>query len=57
MDGDDDSPTMLLSKPVLITKNSNARIISKFINERIQLSCRLFYLDDSLLENNVGLLN
>jgi len=49
-----EDPTIFLSKPVLITKNSNPRLISNFINERIQLSCRLFYLDDSLLENNMG---
>jgi hypothetical protein len=47
---EEDCPIISLSKPILITKNSNSRVISKFIIERVKLACDIHYLDDSILE-------
>jgi hypothetical protein len=44
----ENSPTINLSKPILIVKNSNPDILSKFIHERINNCIETFYLDDSL---------
>ncbi|TLY78163.1 MAG: hypothetical protein E6K49_06300 [Gammaproteobacteria bacterium] len=44
----EDSPTIILSKPILITKNSNPDILSKFIHERINVCINTYYLNDSL---------
>lgn len=46
----DDSPTINLTKPILINNNSNPRLISKFINERIRLACDYYYLDDQIMD-------
>ena len=48
---DDDSPIITLSKPILITKNSNPRTISKFIKERIDLMIDSYFLDDERIQN------
>lgn len=38
MDGDDENPSITLSKPILITKNSNPKLISDFLElRRIEL--------------------
>lgn len=47
---DDNLPIIILSKPILITKNSNPEVISKFIKNRIYDACNLYYLDESLFE-------
>jgi hypothetical protein len=47
----EDSPVITLSKPILITRNSNARTISKFINERINLTVDSYFLDDEIIQN------
>lgn len=44
----EDSPTIILSKPIIITSNSNPDILSKFIHERINNCIETFYLNDSL---------
>ena len=44
------TPTIRLSEPILITKNSTPRILSEFIQNKITLACNSFNLDDSLLE-------
>ena len=44
----DEGPTILLSKPIIITKNSNPDMLSKFIHDRINNCINTFYLDDSL---------
>ena len=49
---DSDGPYINLGKPILITKNSNAKIISDYIKERINLIIDTFYLDDSILNHN-----
>jgi hypothetical protein len=48
---DEDSPVITLSKPILITRNSNPRTISKFIKERIDLMIDSYFLDDEILQN------
>jgi hypothetical protein len=50
---DDDSPIITLTKPILITRNSNPRTISKFIKERIDLMIDSYFLDDEII-NNLG---
>jgi hypothetical protein len=47
----EDAPTINLSKPIIITKNSNSQTISKFIHSRIDECINTFYLDDSLFFN------
>jgi len=47
---EEDSPVLNLSKPILVTKNSNPRLISNFIKDRIRLACDTYYLDDTILE-------
>jgi len=44
----EEGPTINLAKPILVTKNSNPDILSKFIHERINDCINTFYLDDSL---------
>jgi hypothetical protein len=51
---DENSPVITLSKPILVTKNSNPKIISKFIQDRIHLTCEAFYLNDDLMDNLEG---
>jgi hypothetical protein len=48
---DEDSPVITLSKPILITRNTNPRTISKFIKERINLMIDSYFLDDEILQN------
>jgi len=48
---DEDTPVITLSKPILITKNSNPRTISKFIIERINLAVDSYYLDDEIVQD------
>lgn len=45
---DEDGPIINLSKPILVTKNSNPDMLSKFIHSRINECVNTFYLDDSL---------
>jgi len=47
---DEDQPVISLTKPILITKNSNPRVISKYLNNRIYEACNYYYLDDSSLD-------
>jgi hypothetical protein len=49
---DEDSPVITLSKPILITRNTNPRTISKFIKERIDLMIDSYFLDDEILQNS-----
>jgi|ERR1700760_1726582 len=48
----EDVPTINLSKPIIITKNSNPETISNFIKERVILACNIHYLEESMLESN-----
>lgn len=47
---EEDSPVLNLSKPILVTRNSNPRLIANFIKDRIRLACDTYYLDDTILE-------
>jgi hypothetical protein len=47
---EEDSPVISLSKPILITKNSNPRLISDFIKQQIRLACDNYYLDESIMD-------
>jgi hypothetical protein len=51
---DSDGPTIHLSKPILVTKNSNPKLISDFIKKRIELVFDSFYLDDTFISNMKG---
>jgi len=42
---DEDSPVITLSKPILLTRNSNPRIVSKFIKSQINLACFSYNLE------------
>jgi hypothetical protein len=46
---DDEYPSIILSKPIVVTKFSNPKLISEFIIERIHLIFERYYLDDSFI--------
>jgi len=48
---DEDCTVITLSKPILITKNSNPRVISNFIKSRLFLAIDSYFLDDSFIYN------
>jgi hypothetical protein len=48
---EDDTPVITLSDPILITKNSNPRLISKFLLNRISLADERFDLNYDLTKN------
>jgi hypothetical protein len=47
---EEESPVILLGKPILITKNSRATTISEHLQTRINLLVDTLYLDDNLLK-------
>jgi hypothetical protein len=47
---EEDSPVLNLFKPILVTRNSNPRLITNFIKDRIILACDTYYLEDTVLE-------
>lgn len=47
---DEDSPVINLSKPIIITKNSNPRLLCNFIQNKLRLACENYFLENSLLE-------
>jgi len=51
---EEDTPFITLSKPVLITKNSNCAIIAKFLKDRLRLAAETHYLEDHILDNDNG---
>jgi hypothetical protein len=55
---DVDLPNLILSKPVLITTNSNPDLLMKFLRAKIELAFKTFYLDEDLIEklSNSGVL-
>ena len=48
---DSEGPSILLSKPILITKNSSSIVLSEFIKEKMDDVTDTFFLDDSLLND------
>lgn len=51
---EDGYPVINLSKPFLITKNSNPHLISNFIKERIGLACDSYLLNEDIIDMMVG---
>jgi hypothetical protein len=49
---DEDNPVISLSKPILITKNSNPRVLADYLNHKINEACNLHYLDESFLNSD-----
>lgn len=49
---EEDGPFLTLSKPILVTRESNPKIISAFILEKLNLAINAFYLDDSIIYND-----
>jgi hypothetical protein len=47
---DDDTPIISLGKPILITKNSDPKVNSNYLKDRIDLAIDSYYLDDTILE-------
>lgn len=39
---------MTLSDPILITKNSNPKLISKFIKDQIKLASDIYFIDEDI---------
>jgi len=48
---DEDSPVITLNDPILVTKNSNPDLISKFLLNRISLADEKFELNYNLIKN------
>lgn len=50
-------PALILSKPILVSKESNSRLLTEFINNRIISSCSMYsiHLEEQVLEK-VGVL-
>ena len=46
---EEDSPILILSKPILTTKDSNPSLISDFILSKIRLACDNYYLDEEIM--------
>lgn len=46
---DEEGPTINLSKPILVTKNSNPVTISNFIRSRINDCINIYCFDDTLI--------
>jgi hypothetical protein len=42
---DSGSPFLILSKPILVTNQSNPELISNFIKKRIDYACDIYMLD------------
>jgi len=47
-------PSIILTKPILINKETNPKLISNFLNERVKTSCYSYDLDVSCLKDNEG---
>jgi hypothetical protein len=48
----DDEPTLILGKPILLTRNSNPRILSDYLKERINIVNESYCLDDTILNSS-----
>jgi hypothetical protein len=53
---DEHGPFLLLDKPIIITKNSNHYMISKYLRERIEIMIDTYYLDDSILQADASVI-
>jgi len=50
------TPRMILSDPFLINKFSSTTLLTKFMNERLELMIDYYYLDDSVLQDSTIIL-
>lgn len=50
--GNSNTPKMILSNPFLFNKFSSTSLLTKFMNERLEMMIDYFYLDDSVLEDS-----
>lgn len=50
---DEDGPNIILSKPILITKNSNPKVISDFIFSKIHDACNSYGLQDNIINRDI----
>jgi hypothetical protein len=48
----EDDPVIVLSKPFLVTRNSNYKLISEYIQSRISIACNLYSIED-MNEDNI----
>jgi hypothetical protein len=46
-------PSIILGKPILVSKDSNSKLISDFINEKVQIACDSYSLDENLFNKNL----
>jgi len=51
---EEDNPALVLSKPIIISKDSNPWLISNFIKNRINLACNNYYLDEDMISEMIG---
>jgi len=54
--GNSNTPKMILSNPFLFNKFSSPNLLTKFMNERLEMMIDYYYLDDSVLEDSSILL-
>ena len=50
--GNSNTPKMILSNPFLFNKFSSPSLLTKFMNERLEMMIDYYYLDDSVLEDS-----
>ena len=49
----EETPSITLSKPILITKNSNSELISNYLKERVNIACDTFDLQETSSDNKM----
>lgn len=47
-------PTIILSKPILVTNESSHNLISNFLKDRINSACNSYFLDENLIQEFDG---
>jgi hypothetical protein len=50
----EETPTITLSKPILVTKNSNPELISNYLKQRINIACESLNLQETSSDNSDG---
>jgi hypothetical protein len=48
---EDEDPVIKISKPILVTKNSDPKLISDFLKNKVDLIIDLYYLDDEIIKS------
>jgi hypothetical protein len=52
----DDGMQLFISDPILINKDSNPLLLTQFIMDRLHKMIDFYYLDDSIINNNDGII-